>query len=65
MKITPALFLRQPQSITVDIKNLSESLVAYQNEGVEFVQTKYFLKKDCYSWIVGKNLDKILICNVN
>ena len=47
----------------IDIKNVME--VMYKDMGVDIIQTKYFLKKDCYSFIINRQLTTIMMCMVN
>ena len=50
----------------LDLKNLSaEVLDQARAQGVEVIQTKYFLKKDAYAIMFSRDIKRMLLCNVN
>ena len=50
----------------IDIKNLtSEKIEEIKGQGVDLIQTKYFLKKDAYAIMVSRDTKRMLFCNTN
>lgn len=50
--------------IIIDMKNLA-GFDNGEDNGVEILHTKYFLKKDCYAMIFNQAYTKCIVCNVN
>lgn len=54
-----------PQTHSIDIKHVDNNTDTNKLNGIEFIKTQYYFKKDFYSFAFSKNMHRMLMCNVN